>query len=193
VPASFFYLYICLQAFHQSAVQRQWTVSDTPAAISSTDDLDALPMSVISSQQPGWVAITDLQQLIANELHSSAAKRSARLFSGADAPVVEAAMSAWAAQPAMAFVSAPANPDGVGSCTHQSTELEAAPSSSSSSSSSSDVWVDMVDSNGSTVLALQTNPLRSDVLLLEPVEDLSEAQTVAALTAERDEALAAKR
>jgi hypothetical protein len=180
-----------LQAFHQSAVQRQWAVSDTPAAISRIDDLDALPISVISCQQPGWVAVTDLQQLIANEPHSSAAKRSARLFSGVDAPAIEEAMSAWAAQPAMAFVSAPTDPDGAGSSTNQSTEVEPAPSSSSSSSS--DGWVDMVDSNGSTVLALQMNPLCSDVLLLETVEDLSEARTVAALTAERDEALAAKK
>jgi hypothetical protein len=53
--------------------------------------------------------------------------------------------------------------------------------------------VDVVDSDGSTVMALQLGPLRSQVLLLETFEDLSEACTIAALTAERDAALAAKR
>jgi hypothetical protein len=180
-----------LQAFKQSAVQRQWAVSDTPAAISSIDDLDALPLEIIisSSQQAGWMSSTDLQQLIANEPRSSAAKRSARLFSGADAPVIEAAMStAWAAQPVTDFITPPTGLEADGSSSKHSTEVEPAPSSSSS-----DAWVDVVDSDGSTVLALQLGPLRSQVLLLETVEELSEAHTIAALTAERDAALAAKR
>jgi hypothetical protein len=90
----------------------------------------------------------------------------------------------------MAFVTTRNAPDGVGSNTNQSTEEVPAPSSSSSSS---DAWVDVVDSDGSTVMAMQLGPLRSQVLLLEEVQELSEARTVAALTAERDAALAAKR
>jgi hypothetical protein len=186
--AASFSLDRCLQDFQQSAVQRQWALSDAPAANSSTYDL---PFNIFPSQQPGWTSNSDLQQQLADEPHSSAATRSARLFSGAETAEFKMALpTASAAQPAVNFISTPTDPDADDSSSNQSTAVQPIPSSSSSSSG---VWVDVVDSDGSTVMELQLDPLCSQVLLLEEVQDVIEARTTAALAAERDAAVAAKR
>jgi hypothetical protein len=180
-----FALHHGLQDMQQAAVQHLQAIFDMPAANSSTDGPDAPPSNSSSSSQqsfltPVWMSRQELQQLAANQPRSSAAYGSTRLCSGAGAATFHPELTLpydW--QPATSIFMPP-----VEVFTADSFSSQSSTALPPLSSSSSDTWVDVVDSDGSTVMVMGLPPSSSQVLLLERMEELSDASTAAALPAQ---------